>query len=125
MLLSFIIVIFSFDLSYTRMVYLFIIIDDQAHFIYSMQSTMASRIKGRRKATVNALVQTQHIVNDSQINLEPIQIQSDANHPAEFSTTQDTGQSSASKIQVSYIVFFFLSKLLFSTFDFLSSFFNK
>nr|CAD1842410.1 unnamed protein product [Ananas comosus var. bracteatus] len=39
---------------------------------------------------------TQHIVNDSQINLERIQIQSDANHLAEFSTTQDTGQSSAS-----------------------------
>ncbi|OAY80680.1 hypothetical protein ACMD2_24787, partial [Ananas comosus] len=61
-----------------------------------MQSTMTSRIKERRKTIVNAPVQTQHIVNDSHINMEPIQIQSDTNHPPEFSTTQDTGQSSAS-----------------------------
>ncbi|OAY67651.1 hypothetical protein ACMD2_16734, partial [Ananas comosus] len=65
----------NLDLSYTRM-----------HAVYY----------GWRKTTVNAPVQTQHIVNDSQINLERIQIQSDANHLAEFSTTQDTGQSSAS-----------------------------
>ncbi|XP_020087976.1 uncharacterized protein LOC109709981 [Ananas comosus] len=62
----------------------------------NMQSTMTSRIKERRKTIVNAPVQTQHIVNDSHINMEPIQIQSDTNHPPEFSTTQDTGQSSAS-----------------------------
>ncbi|OAY72924.1 hypothetical protein ACMD2_27183 [Ananas comosus] len=57
---------------------------------------MASRIKERRKTTVTVPIRTQHIANDSQINLEPMQIQDEANHPTEFSTTQDTRQSSAS-----------------------------